>query len=320
MKRKILLQLVVPLLSLCVLFLLLAMDPVRSAQSQELLEISVLYRQSDASTWSVVRQGMEQAALDLNAELRFLTPAGEDLPAEQAELLEREAEIGTDAILLIPADREALAEPVKHITAAGTPVVTLETDMSQSGAFACVSADNAALGQALGSAVLNGAPEGSTVVLVDTAAGATGVRDRVDAAEAVLEAQGRHVYRCVPLQGESLTAALERTLAGMDAAAVAAFDAADLEQTAALLASWETAPLLYGAGSTATVAAYLEQSTIVSIAAQNDFAAGYLAVGAAVQAAQGASSFQAEPLEFVMVRQENMYEPENQKLLFPVTR
>ena len=30
--------------------------------------------------------------------------------------------------------------------------------------------------------------------------------------------------------------------------------------------------------------------------------------------------FQIEPLEFVMVRQENMYNPENQKLLFPVTR
>ena len=50
------------------------------------------------------------------------------------------------------------------------------------------------------------------------------------------------------------------------------------------------------------------------------FAAGYLAVGAAVRAAQGQGPFQIEPLEFVMVRQENMYNPENQKLLFPVTR
>ena len=111
MKRKVLLQLVVPLLSLCVLFLLLTMDPVRSAQPQRLLEISVLYRQSDASTWSVVRQGMEQAALDLNAELRFLTITGQDPAAEQQELLEREKETGTDAVLLIPADREALAIP-----------------------------------------------------------------------------------------------------------------------------------------------------------------------------------------------------------------
>ena len=35
-------------------------------------------------------------------------------------------------------------------------------------------------------------------------------------------------------------------------------------------------------------------------------------------AIQGQSYFQVEPLEFVLVRQENMYEPENQKLLFPV--
>lgn len=320
MKRKVLLQLVVPLLSLCVLFLLLTMDPVRPSQPQKLLEISVLFRQSDASTWSVARQGMEQAALDLNAELRFLTPAGEDLAAEQRELLEREAESGTNAILLIPSDREALADTVEVITSAGTPVVTLETDMSDAGASVCIGADNVALGEALGNAALNGAPEGSLVVLLDTAAGSTGVTDRMEAAQTVLEAAGRQVSRCRPMDGESLASALERTLTVMRPAAVVAFDAADLEQAAALLSEREDAPLLYGAGSTATVAAYLEQSTIVSIAAQNEFAAGYLAVGAAVQAAAGQESFQLDPLEFFLVRQENMYEPENQKLLFPVTR
>lgn len=319
MKRKVLLQLVVPLLSLCVLFLLLTMDPVRPSQPQKLLEISVLFRQSDASTWSVARQGMEQAALDLNAELRFLTPAGEDLAAEQRELLEREAESGTNAILLIPSDREALADTVEVITSAGTPVVTLETDMSDAGASVCIGADNVALGEALGNAALNGAPEGSLVVLLEATVGATGVTDRMEAAQAVLEAAGRQVSRCRPMDGESLASALERTLTVMRPAAVVAFDAADLEQ-AALLSEREDAPLLYGAGSTATVAAYLEQSTIVSIAAQNEFAAGYLAVGAAVQAAAGQESFQLDPLEFFLVRQENMYEPENQKLLFPVTR
>ena len=263
---------------------------------------------------------MEQAALDLNAELRFLTPAGEDLAAEQRELLEREAESGTNAILLIPSDREALADTVEVITSAGTPVVTLETDMSDAGASACIGADNVALGEALGNAALNGAPEGSLVVLLEATAGATGVTDRMEAAQTVLEAAGRQVSRCHPMDGESLASALERTLTVMRPAAVVAFDAADLEQAAALLSEREDAPLLYGAGSTATVAAYLEQSTIVSIAAQNEFAAGYLAVGAAVQAAAGQESFQLDPLEFFLVRQENMYEPENQKLLFPVTR
>ena len=320
MKRKVLLQLVVPLLSLCVLFLLLTMDPVRPNQPQKLLEISVLFRQSDAATWSVARQGMEQAALDLNAELRFLTPAGEDLVPEQQELLEREAESGTNAILLIPADREALADTVERITAAGTPVVTLETDMSAAGASACVGADNAALGAALGQAALNGAPEGSQVVLLDFTAGPTGICDRIQAAQAVLEAAGRRVSRCRPLEWESFADALDRTLTALSPAVVVAFDAADLEQAAALLSGRKDAPLLYGAGSTATVAAYLEQSAIVSIAAQNEFAAGYLAVSAAVQAAAGQESFQLDPLEFFLVRQENMYEPENQKLLFPVTR
>ena len=100
--------------------------------------------------------------------------------------------------------------------------------------------------------------------------------------------------------------------------------------TAAVLAGFGTLLPRFSGGSfdqnAAQLAVALDQtivnfsSNLSSIAAQNDFAAGYLAVGAAVRAIQGQSYFQVEPLEFVLVRQENMYEPENQKLLFPVTR
>ena len=44
MKRKVMLQLVVPLLSLCVLFLLLAMEPEQSRKGTELVEVSDVYK------------------------------------------------------------------------------------------------------------------------------------------------------------------------------------------------------------------------------------------------------------------------------------
>ena len=53
------------------------------------------------------------------------------------------------------------------------------------------------------------------------------------------------------------------------------------------------------------------------MAAWSDYAAGYLAVRRAVEAAQGQEGTVA-PLPFSILRKEDIYAPENQKLLFPV--
>lgn len=317
MGRKVMLQLVVPLLSLCVLFLLLTMDPVRSQGPAELWEVSVIFRDADSTAMSAARQGMEQAAVDMDVELRLLNLSADGQADEQREILEREVENGADGVLLIPADRDALASAVKE---ASVPVVTMETDMAADGAAGYVSVDNTALGEALGTMTLNGAPEGSAVILVNTAPKATGISDRVEAAARVLEGAQRRVYICCPGQEGELEEALEATVEKWSASAVVAFDTSALEHAARTLAQLEEAPLLYGAGSSAAIAAYLEQGTITAVAARNEFAAGYLAVEMLVNAINGTAGPRAQLLEFSVVRKETMYEPEHEKLLFPVTR
>lgn len=319
MKRKVLWQLVVPLLGLCVLFLLLATEPAKVQARREPVEISVILRETENGTWTATRQGMEQAALDLNVELRTLALSVENDAREQQELLAREVASGADGVLLIPADREVLSQAVETASDA-VPVVTMETDMSASGAAGYISVDNDALGRMLGELALNGAPEGSCVLLLSGAPEDTGISDRIAAAQAVLEAAGRKTSRCILNPGESLAALLEGELAACAPAAVVAVDTTTLERTAGVLREKASAPLLYGAGSSAAIAAYLEQGTVTAVVARNEFAAGYLAVEALVDAVSNHADVTAPPLAFSVVRKENMYEPEHQKLLFPVTR
>ena len=111
MSRKVLLQLVLPLIGLSVLFWLLAFAPGDKHHQPALLEMSVILRDGDGNV-SAMRKGMEQAAKDLNVELRFLTPAEDNSAVEQVQLLEHEVSGAAPAILLIPADREALGEAV----------------------------------------------------------------------------------------------------------------------------------------------------------------------------------------------------------------
>ena len=311
MNRKALSQLALPLLGLLLVGLLALLNLNRSHTLPSLVEVSVILRED--STFSATRQGMEQAAADLNVELRFLAPSAENSAQEQAQLLSREVESGAAAVLLVPADREALAESVGAAQGQAV-VVTLETDMTAQGARAFLGADNQALGEALGRAVLNGAAPGDTVLLLDSLTGDNAIRERLEAAAALLEREGR-----TPLIHRPEDPALEDYLPSHPVQAILAFEALALERAAEAARSLEGFPLLYGAGSTPAIAAGLEQNRVTAIAALNNFSAGYLAVQSAAALVRRQTPPESAPLPFRLLRQETMYEPENQKLLFPVT-
>ena len=314
MSRKAWLQLVLPLIGLSVLFWLLAFAPSEKHHQPPLLELSVILRDGDGAV-STMRKGMEQAAQDLNVELRFLIPAEDNSAVQQAQLLEREVAGAAPAVLLIPADREALGDAVS--AAAGkTTLVTVETDMTAWGAAASITMDHQALGAALGAAALNGVPEGGTVLLLDSLPGDNGIRERMEAAKAVLEREGRQarVYKWDPD-----TTSLPDILRIQRPRAIIAFEAAALADVAELSRGEDAFPLLYGCGSTSGIAAALEKGRVTAITAVNVFSAGYLAVEAAAALAWHEDWTAAAPVAFSIVRQETMYDSDNQKLLFPVT-
>ena len=229
MSRKAWLQLVLPLIGLSILFWLLAFAPGEKHHQPPLLEMSVILRDGDGAV-STMRKGMEQAAQDLNVELRFLIPAEDNSAVQQAQLLEREVAGAASAVLLIPADREALGDAVS--AAAGkTTLVTVETDMTAWGAAASITMDHQELGAALGAAALNGVPEGGTVLLLDSLPGDNGIRERMEAAKAVLERGGRQarVYKWDPD-----TTSLPDILRIERPRAIIAFEAAALADVAEL--------------------------------------------------------------------------------------
>ncbi|MEA5011607.1 MAG: substrate-binding domain-containing protein [Angelakisella sp.] len=312
MKRKNFLLLFVFILGVGAILSLSVSDLSFLQPPQELIELSVIIRDSDSSTWSAARQGMDQAAGDLGVELRFLALTTANSTEEQRTLLHREVEVGTDGVILVPANPAALAEDVK-LASQKTVIVTMESDMSSSGSTACISADNAELGKALANAALDGVPPGGTVLLLDSSPGSTGIQARINAAAEVLEQSGRLILRY------SITDTTEMNWENPPQA-VLTFEATVLEQMSLQLQGKSNAPLLYGMGATNTIAAGLEQGTIAAIAAQNEFTAGYLAVEEAVRAATGKPLIPMSTMKFFMLNRINMYQLENQKLLFPVTR
>lgn len=298
-------------LGAAVLLSLAAPDLEGRDRGREPVEVSVLIRSADSGLWANTRLGMEQAAGDLGAELRFLTPGADNDREEQKELLCREVERGTDALVLAPVDPADLGAEWAAL-AGDTPTVTLESELP--GAVALITPDNEALGRALARRSLE-EYRGGTVLLLDCLPENTGVRARVEAAEAALIRGGATVLRWSET-GEEELARLDE--AG-SLAQVVALETGTTERAAEIKERSGSGAALYGVGVTGRIAAWLERGTISAVAAWSEYAAGYLAV----QQAVGAAGEKTEPLTgtlpFSVVGGDEIYEPEYQKLLFPVT-
>lgn len=279
----------------------------------ELLELSVIIRETDSSLWLNARLGMEQAAGEMGAELRFLTLTAANDAQEQAQLLSREAEGGADALIVVPAHPAELAPQLRELTGQ-RPVVAMESPLE--GAQCTVTPDNEAMGQALAQAVIEDW-KGGTVLLLDTGAASAGVSARLEAALATLAAAGVPVERRISEVG-ALASVLSAQAQETRAVQIMAFEPAATESAAQAKESQSLYQPLYGVGVTANTAAALERGTVAAVAAWSDYAAGYLAVEGAVRAVQSGECG-TQPLPFFLVRGEDIYDPDNQKLLFPVT-
>lgn len=267
------------------------------------VEISILLRQGDSEVFSTARQGMEQAAEDLGAELRFLTLEAEDDGISQVELLRRQAEMDVDAAVVIPADCTALEQLLDDWQ--GLPVVTLESQVA--GAQAFVGIDDEAVGRMLAQQVAGSRPGSGRVLLADAFPGCAGPSRRLESAKQTLKMAGFAPEVCSELTVEALEGA----------AAVLCFEPVSLEQAAALAAQCEAAPLVYGAGVSASVVASLETGGIAAAIAWSDYAAGYLAVSQAAAAARGEQA-ESQTLPVTLVKEGETYDKDHQKLLYPV--
>lgn len=274
----------------------------RDRNSSKLVALSVLLRDTDSTNWTVARQGMEQAADELGAELRFLTLTVQNDSREQEELLRREVEGGAGALIAVPADPEALRAALDQLSSP-CPVVTLECAME--GGAGVVAPDNEAVGRSLAGALLEDW-DGGRVLLLDNSSACPEVEVRLKAALEVLTEAG------VP----TLQVTAFSDAEGLERWAMT-FEVGATRQAVEYKEAEERSFALYGVGTSTAITTQLEKGNITAVAAWSDYAAGYLAVQQAVQAVRERPR-DLEPLLFAIVRGGDIYAPENEKLLFPV--
>lgn len=277
-----------------------------SEQAGRRARIAVLTRREADVGTSVLFAGMEKAAEDGKLVLNYvMVPEDADAEAE-LKLARQEIEDGAQALIIEPVASEGSGKMAEELSQRAVVVLLGErADTEAAGRFGSVSADNYAIGVALGREIRKDAAEtGGSVALLPAAGSRGSVEQR---RRGVLEAlRGSGISLSEEAEGASIVAGLE--------------DSALTEALSYALTAKER-PLVYGVGNSNRNLYGLDRGDIRAMIVINEFNMGYLAVA---EAKKKLSSRLREMEQLrvgdTLVSRDNMYSAENQKLLFPLVR
>ena len=305
-------------MALFLLFYLVLNKRITSTQqNKQTYEVSVICRSENTETWNTMKQGIDQAAKDLNVDVSFITLSSRNNVKEQATLLNREINNGADAIIIAPVNSNNLNESIKQ-SMKKVPVIAMQSTVTGLTGLQEISCDNTGMGKSLAQELKKSDHNGSEVVILKNSMNCSNVSDCVKGIEAELKNR-RLIYCDVPddsgqaydMARECLSTHRGDTFIALDAETLETFGQAKKD-----LKGQSMQTKIYGVGRTNKVVSLLEERTINAIAVENDYNLGYLCIKSAVNRIHKQDDGNAN-INYLIVNSTNMYQSESERMLFP---
>lgn len=309
------------LIFLVVLFLMCSTDLIIREPEKEIYKVAVIIEDVRDDNYGNFRKGMDQAAIELNADVRFITLYEEKPNAEgQMELIDREGQDGVDGLIVAPVDERRMTEALQE-NRVTLPAVILGTEPVKETETGSITIDYREMGRGLAEKIKERAPEGSTVLLVEGACKKSGAESGfLTGAAEVLEENG---YRCnferpeseetyremlegLPEQGCVLVAGSPETLT--EIAGFLEEDAEGCDRIAGV----------YGRGNTPSILDDLDSGLITGLCVTDEFSRGYFSVLMAVKELEKAGDTKSMVMDSYYIEKKDLREPKYEKMLFPV--
>ena len=246
------------------LALLLILQTTRQTEPQR-ARIAVLTRRDVDVSDAALFAGMEKAAEDSKVILNYVVVPPTATLAEEKLLAEQEIADGARAVLLEPVSTAGSGKMAEELSQRAAVVLLGErADTEAAGHFGSVSADNYAIGVALGKEIAELLPDGGRIALLpesdeqgSIAARRQGIREALRGSAVQVQEETQGVALLVGLEDSALTAAAESA------------------------AAEEKRPLVVGVGNSNRNIYALDRGDIADMIVINEFNMGYLAVAEA---------------------------------------
>lgn len=309
--------------SLAVLFFASSTDLLITEQSSEVSRISVILDDTSDDNYVNFRKGAEQAALELHADVRFITLYEAGSEEGQRELVLREQEDGAEA-LIVAAIGEAEASGMTASQLLHIPVIFLRGDVVIQNNYnaANLNSDYYALGRRMAEAVIERFSAAVPVYYISTGKLYGASRRYLDGAESVLKDTGYRRERTVRAVNETEMVKIRRLEEEEKAAVLIALDRTSLLHAMKYRETLgEDSHILglYGPGTGVEVLSGLESGLVDGLCITDDYAEGYLAVSmAAARAGHHNTPMQSRTMEGHYIEKADLEKGTYERILYPM--
>ncbi|MDR2021247.1 MAG: substrate-binding domain-containing protein [Treponema sp.] len=279
---------------------------------------------NDSEFWEVVKTGLRAGAVEFGVNLDIQGPWAESDIEGQIRIIDTILDNDPPAALILAAtDYIRLVPAVEKAAALGVKVITMDSGVDSPLPRTFVATNNSEGGEKAAREMIRILEPGNRLAIINHVRFATTAMEREEGTRRILDRDGRY-----PVIGAWFTDNFEENAYAItvqilrdhpDLGGFLAMNEVSTVGVARALRDTGTAGKirLVGFDSSLTEIQFIEQGVIAATVIQKPFNMGYLAVQAARDAAENRPLPSFIDTGSVLITVENLYEPENQKLLFP---
>jgi ribose transport system substrate-binding protein len=272
--------------------------------------------------WQTVSAGAQAAAKEAGAGITITGPLQETDIETQIQLLEEVLGQKQQAVVIAPINDDRVTAELKKVQEANIPLVIIDTPVSLKSAAPFVSNDHTAAGVQAGKVTLTQTGNNpKSVIIGDFVTSGVSVEREKGVRTALLPYSGSvyGTYYCSDSEERAFLIAKTIMKDHNDLNAIIALnESAALGAANAIKDANKTGLVkLIGFDTSNYEIRLLEEETLNATVVQQPFNIGYLGVQTALDLLEGKKVRPMTYTNSIVVTKENMYSPENQKLLFP---
>ncbi len=275
--------------------------------------ITVILRESDETLFLNLRLGIERAAEELGAEADIVHPILSNNHEKQIEQIELALQRQTSAIILQAADTEKSQLYFKE-NPLTVPLIYIENSYDSD----FVGPSNSEIGIMLANGSLN--EDNNHIILLQYSLTSQVINERLESCYDVLEDEEKDIT-ILFCNTTTIFKELPKALQQTGAKTVIAFEqSATRDMLDVSLDSGIKELDLYGVGTEGDIIRGLEDKHVAGVVVWNEYAQGYTALQNAVGLTRREHELlsQNESIPFKLIRKEEIFDSENERLLFPV--
>ena len=276
--------------------------------------------------WQIVRAGLQAAALEYDVEPVIVGPQWEKDVDHQIEILAEVIERNPRGILLAASDFNRLVPLAEQAAARGITIVTLDSALNSDVPVSFVATDNVSAGMKAGREIQRLVPAHRPVALVSHIEGVATAIEREEGVRAALSNRDpRLILGTFYSQNEPDIAyeiVLDLVKRYPDLGGIVAMNESSTVGAGRALRDLGIADRVHlvGFDNSREEIEFLQKGIVKALVVQRPFNMGYLGIRTLVQAIRRQPVDSVIHTDAVLVRRDDMFTEENQKLLFPIVQ